>query len=275
MPANFPEIWLKRVIQNLDKTDVATFLDGISELDADVTQINEGSISEQNKIYVAETDFEVEVLINNTTYPIPVQVYDDGTIEISLDKFQTKTTTLSDDQIIGGSYDKIDVVTKGHTRSIKVNKFKKAIHAIAPATNSATTPVMTMAGDYLSYNDLVTFKQRCVDAGFGDGTLRLVLCPTHWNDLLRDRQNFGDKLVNYIKGTPAPEILGFELHQYEGMPMYDETGNKKAFGSAVLPTDKKCSVAFIKEGIAKKTGLTKQYFAPAATDVDTQSYNFV
>jgi hypothetical protein len=38
MPLNFPEIWLNRVIHNLDNTDKASFLEGISELDMNVTQ---------------------------------------------------------------------------------------------------------------------------------------------------------------------------------------------------------------------------------------------
>ena len=107
MPANFPEIWLKRVIRNIDKNTAATFLDGIPELDADVTVINEGDVTEKNKIYVATTDFDVDVLINNTTYPIAAQVYTDGTVEITLDKYQTKVVTVTDDAVKGASYDKI------------------------------------------------------------------------------------------------------------------------------------------------------------------------
>ncbi len=271
MPLNFPEIWLKRVIENLDKSDVATFLEGIAELDADVTAINEGSMSEQNKMYVAESTFEVEVLINNTTYPIEVQEYEDGTIEITLNKFQTKVTTLSDDQIIGASYDKIDKVTKSHVRAIRTNRYKLAIHAIAPSENTDATPVMTMAGEKLTYTDLVNFKDACDKAGFGDGTRRLVLCETHWNHLLLDRENFGDQLVNYKKGEPAPEIAGFELHRYSKMPMYDNTGVKNAFDATTLETDVECSVAFVVEGIAKKTGMTKQYFTPASSDTETQA----
>ncbi len=271
MPANFPEIWLNRVIHNLDNTDVATFLNGISELGVDVSQINEGTISEQNKIYLPVTDFEVDVLINNTTYPIDVQAYDDDTLEVSLDKYQTKVTTLSDDAIMGASYPKIDEVTKSHVHAIASNKFKKAIHAIAPASATAKMPVFTKAGEHLTYEDLVNFKQACDDAGFGDDPIRLVLTPTHWNDLLRDRENFGDQLVNYVKGKPNPEILGFELHKYSGMPYYDAAGAKKAFGAEVADTDVQASVAFIVDNIAKKTGITKQYFAPAKGDPENQT----
>ena len=71
MPANFPEIWLDRVIENLDNSDQAPWLDGVAELDADVSQMGENTATESNVIHIAATDFDVDVLINNNTYPIP------------------------------------------------------------------------------------------------------------------------------------------------------------------------------------------------------------
>lgn len=277
MPANFPEIWLGRVIQNLDNTDEAPFLEGIPELDVPITEINAGDLSEKNKIYVASTDFDVDVLLNNNTYPIPVQVYEDGTIEITLDKYQSKVTTLSDDQIIGSSYSKIDVVTKSHTRGIKSTKFKKAIHAIAPQSDSALTPVLEATGGpnnltdptgrkRLTYEDLVAAANRADAAGIKDGSRRLVLCSKHWNDLLLDRKNFGSQLVDYQKGKPSPIITGFEIQRYLGNPLFAQDGTKKAFGEVAVATDKQASVFFDTQAIAKKTGLTKQYFAPATND---------
>lgn len=279
MPANFPEVWLDRVRQNLDNSDQATFLEGIPELAVDVTQINEGTASEKNKIYVPTTEFEVDVLINNNTYPIPVQEYDDDSIEITLDKYQTKVITLSDDAIIGASYDKIDVVTRSGKRAIVTNKYKKAIHSIAPLAHTADTPVIEATGGpdgltdadgrpRLTYEDLVAAKE--ATKGFGDK--RLVLHESHWNDLLLDRKNFGNQLVDYAKGKPAPLIASFEIHKYDGdMPIYTAAKAKKPFGAIVEAGDKVASVIFVKEAIAKKTGLTKQYFAKAENNPKTQT----
>ncbi len=281
MPANFPEIWLNRVIQHLDNTDEAPFLEGISELDVDVTQINEGSMSEKQKIYVPTTEFEVDVLVNNNTYPLELQPYEDGTIELNLDKYQTKVMTLTDDQTIGASYKKIDVVTKSGRRGILIKKYKKAIHSIAPLKDTEDTPVMEVTGGKegltdatgrkrLTYEDLVAFKQKCEDAGFDDMP-RLVLCNKHWNDLLLDRKNFGNQLVDYKKGTPAPVIAGFELQQYKANPVYSASKEKKPFDAIKEETDKEASVCFNKTAIAKKTGITKQYFAAAAQNPRSQS----
>jgi len=241
--------------------------------------VNPGQETEKNIIYVAATDFEVDVLINNNTYPIPVQQYDDDTLQFTLDKFQTKVVTLSDDDVLGASYDKIDVVTKSSQRALLTNKYKKAIHSIAPLANTVKTPVLEATGGpdgledssgrkRLTYEDLVAAKEKC--KGFGDK--RAVLTETHFNDLLLDRKNFGDKLVNYTEGTTAPKIAGFQIFQYEGdMPLFTAALAKKPFGAIPEAGDREASVIFGVTGIAKKSGLTKQYFAAAATNPHGQT----
>ncbi|AZI53897.1 hypothetical protein EIB75_10665 [Epilithonimonas vandammei] len=284
MPANFPEIWLKRVIRNIDKNTAATFLDGIPELDADVSVINEGDATEQNKIYVAVTDFDVDVLINNTTYPIDAQVYEDGTVEITLDKYQTKVVTVSDDKVKGASYDKIDAVTKSHSTSISKGKFKKAIHSLAPAdATNEKMPVLVATGGTeglqdstgrkrLTYEDLVALKNECDNAGVAEDNRRLVLCTNHWNDLLLDRKNFGNQLIDYVKGKPNPVICDFELHKYGGNPVYDVAAKtKKPYGTVIGAGMRRASIMFVTTNVAKKTGTTKQYFAKAENDPEHQT----
>lgn len=281
MPQNFPEVWLDRVIDNLDNSDQAPFLEGVSEISAPVTEINSGQMSEKNKIYVPETDFEVEVLVNNNSYPIEFQDFMDGTIEITLDKYQTKVVSLNDDDVIGASYDKIDKVTDMTVKGLTGNKYKRAVHSMAPQSDDAKTPVVEATGGEdgltapggrkrMTYDDLVSLKESCDDADFGEDR-RLVLTQKHWSDLLRDRKNFGDQLVNYKTGEPAPMIAGFNLYSYSTMPVYDTSGAKKAFGAIEEETDSRASVAFSLDGIAKKTGMTKQYFVEAANNPQRQS----
>lgn len=285
MPANFPEVWLARVIENLDNSDQAPWLDGVAELDADVHQMGENTATESNIIHIASTDFDVEVLINNNTYPIPIQVYEDGSLTFSLDKYQTKVVTVSDDQVMGASYDKIDVVTKKGTKAILSSKYGKAIHAIAPLSHTDKTPVLKATGVngtdaplvdetgrlMLTFDDLVRLKRACDKAKFPIEDRRLVLCTEHWNDLVLDRKRFGNMLVDYAKGKPAPIIASFELYMCLKTPRYTPEGKKRAYNSISDPTDKVSSVVFYKDGIAKKTGLTKQYFAKAETNPTGQT----
>lgn len=279
MPTNFPEVWSDRFIQNLNNSDQAPWLDGIAELSANVQTIDAGTVTEKNVIFVAATDFEVDVLINNNTYPIPVQQYDDDTLMFTLDKFQTKVVTISDDDTLGASYDKIDVITRSSKRAIVTNKYQKAIHSLAPLTNTASTPVISATGGptaladadgrlRLTYEDLVAAKEACK----GFGVKRLVLNETHFNDLLLDRKNFGDKLVNYAAGTVAPAIAGFKIYQYDGdMPIFTSAKEKKAFGAIKETGDAFASVIFGEDGVATKTGITKQYFAAAENNPSTQT----
>src|SRR5690606_4124274 len=101
MPENFPEAWESTVNELLTTQDQAPILDGIDELDSPVVQMGE-----ENIIHIPIETFEPDVLINNSTYPIDVQEYDDDTKTITLDKFQTKATGVSDDARIGAVYDK-------------------------------------------------------------------------------------------------------------------------------------------------------------------------
>jgi hypothetical protein len=277
MPANFADVWVNRVIQNLTTQNVAPWLDGIPELDTQVAEMGSGEASELNVIHIPRTNFNPNVLLNNTTYPIALQAYTDDEVVVSLDKFQTEVTTLSDDKIIGASYNVIDPATNGHVRAINTKKFKKAIHALAPASHTASTPVLVATGTAvngvptLQYDDLVALKDALDQYEVAPEGRRLVLCTRHWNDLLRDRKNFGDKLVNYNTGMPAPVIAGFELFQYNGNPLFTNAGVKKAFGAVKTATDREASVFFWTGGVAKKTGMTKQYFTPAASNPRTQS----
>lgn len=273
MPANFPEIWLKRVKLNLNQNANATFLDGIPEMDVQITELGAGSASESNIIHVPISNFKPEVLINNTTYPIALQAYDDTESIVKLDKYQTLVTTLTDDQIIGAAYDRIDAATKPHTVEINAKKYAKAIHAQAPAANTAKTRVLATSGDVdengrkrMTYADLVA----CKKAMKGATDARIVLSDDHYNDLLLDRANFGDKLVNYNTGDVAPMIAGLKIFTYSDNPYYDNAGAKKAFGSVPGGTDKQASVFFDGDNVAKKTGLTKQYFAKADGAPQTQ-----
>ena len=265
MPKNFPEIWESRVRQTLENGAVADFLDGVSELDGDVTQMGE-----ENIIHIPTSEFNPEVLINNKTYPIAIEDYTDDEVIVKLDKYQTKSTKVTDDQVMGASYNKIDAVTKAHTTAINARKYKKAIHALAPDDNTAKTPVLQIKGTECTYEDLVALKDKCDELEWPEEGRRLVLCNKHWNALLKDRKNFGDQLINYKKGEVVPIIAGFEIKKYIASPHYAGT-KKKDCGEAPASGDKPASVCFVVDNIRKKTGLTKQYFSEAKSDTVNQA----
>lgn len=277
----FKEIWLKRVRRNLNEEAQAPWLDGIPELDVEVAELGAGSAGESNTIHIPLDNFDVEVLINNSSYPIAVQDYDDASATVNLDKYQTKATSVTDDQIIGSSYDKIDNATRSHTEAISSAKYAKAIHALAPSVDSNDTPVLETTGGSgprkkLTYQDLVEFKRKLDLAKVPKDGRRLVLSDEHLNDLLEDRERFANLLSDMNTGKLAPRILGFKVYSYQAMPLfYKDTNNsgtwtKRPYGTAPVSGDQEATVCFVETNVAKKTGLTKQYFAPSGTDPQNQ-----
>lgn len=289
MPANYPELWLNRVDNKLKTGDIAPWLDGIEEINADLSMINGGAMNEINQIHIPSTDMDIDILINNNVYPIPVQNYADGTITMSLDKYQTKQIPISDDQAIGSSYAKIDNVTGLMVQGMLISKFSKAIYSIGPAANTANTPVLVTtgrSGNYdadgkeiilfdgdrlcLTYFDLVKHKKQYDDNKVPLMDRRLVLCSDHINDLLLDRRRFGDLLNNLNAGTIAPVIAGFKTYQYLVNPVYNGT-NKLAYESVPEDGQWAGSVSFYGPNIGKKTGMTRQYYKPSVIDTENQS----
>jgi len=279
MPQNFPEVWLGRVRTQLTTQDVAPWLDGIEELDTAVIEMGSGSAGESNIIHVPISTFAPDVLINNTTYPLAAQAYADGTVDIHLDKYQTKPTTLSDDQVIGASYPKIDAATRSHVVAINSKKYQKAIHAIAPAADGAGTPVIPTTGEVIgtrkrfTFVDLVSMKDAFDKMEVPEIGRRLVLSTDHWNDLLVDESNkaYNKLLVDFRTGQPAPNIGGFDIYSYVATPYFTTDGAKVAFAAVPGATDSRASVAYFVGNLVKKTGFTKQYFAPAYLDPENQT----
>jgi hypothetical protein len=277
MPANFPEVWERRVRTNLTNADQAPWLDGIPELDAQVIEVGAGTEAEANIIHIPTSTFEPAVLINNTTYPINAVPYEDGTTDVRLDKYQTEVTTLSDDQVMGAAYDRIDAATRSHSTAITKKKYAKALHALAPSANAAGKPVRLSTGDLVNgrrlftYDDLVIMGKDFDDMGVPADGRRVVLSNQHKADLLRDRKNFGDQLVNYKTGQPAPAIAGWEIFFATDAPYYTAAGAKVAFAAVPPAGATRASVFFYTGNIAKKTGNTKQYFSKAVDNPRTQA----
>lgn len=275
---NFPEMWLARVEQRVSENTIAPWLDGIEELGGEMHLVGEGTVTEKCVIYLATTDFEPDVLVNNTTYPLDVQEYEDGTLSFTLDKYQPKVVALGDDEIMGASYSKIDAATKGIINAILKSKYGRAIHSLAPNAETGTTPVLLTTGETtasgrkrLTYDDLVEFRRAIVGEDGAVGA-RVVLSTDHETDILLDRKNFADKLLNHAKGQTAPEIAGLEIYTYGNNPYFNvETKEKKAYGSVPIAGDQRATVGFKVSGVAKKTGVTKQYFCPATLNPRTQS----
>ena len=265
----YSEIWTGELVKALREFLSGSWLDGIPD---------QSSIVENDIIHLIDVGVDPDVLINNTTYPIPLQALEDKDIAIQLDKFQTKVTPVTDDELYAISYDKMSRVKESHANAISDAKFRKAAHSLCAQKNTDKTPVLKTTGEAdpdtgrlrLTVNDLVSLKRALDNLKVPITNRRLVLCPDHVNDLLLTDQKFREQF-NIDRNTgKIGNLYGFDIYTYGDNPLYTTTGEKKALDAKVATGEFQCSFAFYTHRVFKATGSTKMYYSEAATDPEYQ-----
>lgn len=266
------EVWTGEVVRQF--THREDFLDGIPDQSRHV---------DNDIIHLVDIGVSPDVLINNTTYPIPVQDTEDQDITISLDKFQTKQTEVSDDDLESASYRIIAERTQSHADSLQESTGDKAAHAMTPQQNSVATPVIETTGaanaegrKALIPADLITLKKKFDDAKVPKQGRRLVLCSEHVADLLNTSQAFEKQYVNITEGKVL-NLYGFEIREHANNAKFylDSTvWKKRAFGAAHVNGDRECSFAFYPKRMFKAKGTLKFYLSEAKNNPGTQANYF-
>ena len=265
----YTEIWTGELVKHLRRGLEATFLDGIPD---------SSSIVNNDVIHLVEVGVDPDVLVNNTTYPIPLQALDDKDIAIKLDKFQTKVTPITDDELYALSYDKMTRVKESHGNSISDSKFAKAAHALCAQANTAATPVLKTTGARdavtgrlkMTTADVLNLKRALDGLNVPANGRRLVLCSDHANDLLEASQTFKEQYnISRTDGTVG-RLYGFDIYEFGNNPLYTTAGVKKAVGATAETGEFQCSFAFYTQRVFKATGSTKMYYSEATTDPEYQ-----
>ena len=265
----YTEVWTGELVKGLREFLAGSWLDGIPD---------QSSIVNNDVIHLVDVGVDPDVLINNTTYPIPLQALDDQDIAISLDKFQTKVTPITDDELYAISYDKMARVKESHSNAINDAIVAKAAHALCAQENTDKTPVLQTTGEKdpttgrlrLTVNDLVNLKEALDNLKVPTANRRLVLCTDHVNDLLRADQTFREQYnINRTTGTVG-NMYGFDIYTYGDNPVYTTAGKKKAVHAEAGAGEFQCSFAFYVPRVFKATGSTKMYYSEAGTDPEYQ-----
>ena len=268
MEGVFTEVWTGELVKKLNAGLQATFLNGIPDYSTNVNN---------EVIHLVDVGGDPDVLVNNTTYPIPIQDLKDGDIAIGLDKFQTKATRVTDDELYAISYDKFGSVVERHRESIVTVKYKKFAHALAPYSHTANTPVIQTSGETdtatgrkkITPKDIIALKRAFDNMEVPEDGRVLVLCPDHVNDLLELDQSFKDKYYNYTSGK-LMNMYGFEVYTFVNAPYFNKNGVKLAYNAVPTATDHKGSFAFYRPRMFRAQGSTKMYYSEAATNPQTQ-----
>lgn len=268
MEGIYTEVWTGEMVKKLNAGLQATFLNGIPDYSANVNN---------ETIHLVDVGGDPDVLVNNTTYPIPIQDLEDGDIALSLDKFQTKATRVTDDQLYAISYDKMASVIERHMDAIVTVKYKKFAHALAPYSHTAKTPVIQTSGETdttsgrkkITLKDIIALKRAFDNMEVPEDGRVLVLCPDHVNDLLELDQSFRDKYYNYTTGK-LMNMYGFEIYTFVNTPYFNKNGVKLAYNSVPTATDHKGSFAFYRPRMFRAQGSTKMYYSEAVNNPTTQ-----
>lgn len=225
-------------------------------------------------IHFTELGGDPTVLVNNKTYPLNITKLDDADKPVSLDRFDTEATPVTDDELHAVSYDKMGSVLERHREALKETTLQKAIHAYAPDGNKKDkTPVITTSGEAVdgrkkfTVADLVNLKRVCDKMGMPQDGRVLVLCPDHSNDLLETSKNYAEHYnINDTEGK-ITRLYGFDIYEYNGCPYYNQTTlNEIAFGKAAAATDAQASVAFHVGSMMKANGSVQFYHQDAVND---------
>ncbi len=229
-----------------------------------------------NSIHLVDLGADPDVLINSTTYPIASSTRTDGDIVISLDKFDTTNTEISDDELNNLPYDKPGSVMESHRLALEDATAKKSAHSLAPQSGTASTPVvMTTGASNAASNarkrmvvaDIVKMKRYLDDLGIPAKGRELVLCPAHTEDLLLTSQVFQDQFFKTNSGELL-DLFGFKISWFHANPLFSNaTGAKKAYGAAANAADDlDVSLAYYQNRTVQARGTAKLYHAKSEND---------
>lgn len=259
----YVEVWTGELVKQFTHVEQGTFMDGVSDYSRYVNNA---------VIHLVDVGADPGVLIDNTTYPLDIENLTDGDIAITLHKFETKATRVTDDELYALSYDKIASVKERHGNKMGESRLDMALHAFAPATNTADTPVLLTTGDddgtgrrRLVRKDIIDLKAKLDKLKVPKAGRRLVLCNDHVNDLLLLDQKFSDQYYNYQSGAIS-KIHGFEVFEFVNCPLFSQARAKRSFGAVPVAGDYEASVFFYVPNMFKAMGETKMYYSEAKTD---------
>jgi len=206
---------------------------------------------EYNQINLSVVGADPGIVKDNNTWPLtPTQRTDTGVV-IPLATFDTEPTHVTNVEEMETSYDKAQSVVAQHVNTLRAEASKSAAFNIAPAGNTADTPVLLTTGAVkangnraLTYSDITDLSLAFDNANIPAEGRILVLCPEHKQDL--KKQDI-DLFKEMIKDNT---LDGFKLYTFTGNPTYNGT-TKNAYGSV---SGKPSSIAFVKSEVMRAMG---------------------
>lgn len=241
-----------------------------------------------NTIHLVDIGVDPNVLVNNNAYPIPTAERIDADIALTLDKFDTENTKITDDELYNLPYDKPGSIIRDHRLSLEDKTAIKSAHSLAPDNGNSngstpTTPIVVTTGNsdgrvnarkMITEQDLVNAKEALDNLDIPEENRLLLLCTQHVNDLLKTAQVFKEQIKIIQDGRLLAYLYGFKIMQYNRPPVFTKAGTvytKKAFGAASAPaTDLKASLFFYTPRSIQAVGTAKMYYRDSSIAPETR-----
>lgn len=140
-----------------------------------------------------------KVLIDNTNYPMDSNQRSDSHIVMSLHKFDTENTTVTDDELYALPYEKVSDVQQQHRETLEDETAEYGLWGLAPseADESENLFVLETTGEddgtgrkMLTSKDLRALQAKMNKAGISRKGRILILCDDHVSDLLNEDRKF-------------------------------------------------------------------------------------
>ena len=221
-----------------------------------------------------------KVLIDNTNYPILKNGRNDSHVVISLHKFDTENTVVTEDELYALPYEKVSDVQEQHRETLEDVTLEYGLWGLAPQANdeSKNLFVMETTGENdgtgrkkLTTKDLRKLQEKMNKKGINKNGRVLLLCDDHVSDLLEEDRKFYTQYHNHTEGAISKKYYGFIIYEESKTPEYNDTTLVKlAYGSQT--TGRKSSVVFHKGVTGKAVGTVKRFARNAEDDPENRQH---
>lgn len=236
----------------------------------------------QDTIKIPKRGKAPKVLIDNTNYPIVSNNREDSHIVLSLHKFDTENTVVTDDELYALPYDKVSDSQQQHRETLEDETQEYGLWGLAPSEENEAENLFiletTGADDgtgrkRLTSADLRNLQAKMNKAGINKRGRILVLCDDHVSDLLDEDRKFYTQYHNAKEGVLAANYYGFKIYEDSTTPEYtynttDSKWERNAYGAVAAGV--KSSVVFHKGSTAKAVGTVKRYMQAAKDDPENR-----
>jgi len=216
-----PEVWLPILMENPYPN--ASFLQAATDL---------SGLVDNDSINLAEAGADPDVLVNNTTYPIPETDAGDNPLRITLNTYDTTSTVVRNAIAVELKYDQRAYYVNKHKKSLAKKMGIDAAYLYAPAANddSRFNKIIGLAANDSVIDGIIDMQVAYATYDADSEDLNMVLDPIHMGMIAKE-----DKvLYKAIQAKPGEVFYGFKTWTYSKNPFYLSANNTKAAKGAAF-----------------------------------------